>query len=554
MGNNKRQQDTLFIDMKYIVLYRKLGYKEIKPDVFVYEYNDTKITIESENQRFFFKGKWNNLLTYKDMVLLECIDRLLKKGYSENDLQFCNTCDLAIIKNQISFASIFIAEWDKQHFQLHNNYLHTTNDLVILYTSQLSGGLIDFKSKIYANNNIYDKGFFEKNIKPFQPDYSTYTNSKEYSCHDFVIENDELIKYIGNDKKVDIPVGISKIGTGAFWNNTIVEEIFIPGTVTCIAGDAFVYCDNLKKVEIPQSICEIGDNPFAGCPKLTLNCFSKEFILEDGILFDKDKRVLIHYTPSKTESNYVIPESVEWVGKHSFYKCLNLFEVVVSKNVAFIGNNVFSDCLNIRLINKSPYFEYIDGVLYNKDMTQVFHYSMGSGVKDVMIKEGVRTIGRNSFWNAKMIETITIPSTVRQIGYNPFAYCLNAVFINHSPFFAETNGILYSYDMKELVCCTSKTAEKEIRLPQKLISIGRNAFTGCEALRNITLPEGLESISRGAFAGCINLTEITIPQSVKMVGDWAFNNCTKLKTIKIPANVKIEMNLTINCPAEIIKY
>jgi hypothetical protein len=56
MGNNKRQQDTLFIDMKYIVLYRKLGYKEIKLDVFVHEYNDTKITIESENQRFFSKA------------------------------------------------------------------------------------------------------------------------------------------------------------------------------------------------------------------------------------------------------------------------------------------------------------------------------------------------------------------------------------------------------------------------------------------------------------------------------------------------------------------
>ena len=39
----EKTKDTLFIDMKYVILYRKLGYDEIAPDIFAYHYSDTKL-------------------------------------------------------------------------------------------------------------------------------------------------------------------------------------------------------------------------------------------------------------------------------------------------------------------------------------------------------------------------------------------------------------------------------------------------------------------------------------------------------------------------------
>lgn len=71
-----------------------------------------------------------------------------------------------------------------------------------------------------------------------------------------------------------------------------------------------------------------------------------------------------------------------------------------------MGNNAFSDCRNIRLINDSPYFQYVNGVLYDKNATTCMHYSMGSGVKVVELLDTVRTIGRNCFWNCDMIEKL----------------------------------------------------------------------------------------------------------------------------------------------------
>jgi len=556
VNNNTRVQDSMFIDMKYIVLYRKLGFREIEPDIFMLNYNTSEIRIEAENQRFRFNDAWHQLLTYKDMVKLECIDRLLKKGYSPENILFENNFDL-ILKNDNGniFASFIFDEWGKKYDRLLSEFTYNDSETIILYTSQLVGGLIDYKSKIYTPDGIYDDGIFEKTTNLYSQNFYTQKKIKICDYSDFVIHKTELIKYTGSAVDVIIPSGIKRIGTGAFWNNTTVKSIQLPDSLECIAGDAFVYCDNLEEISIPKDVEQIGDNPFAGCPKLIIKNLSTSFVLDNGVLFDKNRRCLIHYTPSNIDDQYIIPESVEWIGKHSFYKCENLKKVVITENAAYMGNNSFSDCTNISLDNHSPYFKYIDGVLYNSDLTQVYHYSIGSGITHVHLQDGVRTVGRNSFWNAKKVETIIIPETVRQIGYNPFAYCLNTSFIVHSPKYTVYKGALYTADFRELVCCTAKViADGTVELHNELESIGRNAFTGCESLEKIKLPKSIKAISRGAFSGCVKLKDIEIPKSVEFIGDWAFNNCVSLIEIKLPKEISLENNSLKNCPAKVVQY
>jgi hypothetical protein len=553
MAEKTRTQDTIFIDMKYIVLYRKLGFKEVESDIFVAQYGMAEIRLEAEAQRFFFNGDWHQLLTYKDMVKLECMDRLLKKGYAANAIAFDKSADLTLLgKGGGVYVRFLFEEWGRQYEKLQSDYIFDRESAVALYTSQLSGGLIDYKTRIYTANGIFERGLVEPKAGLYATDFHNIAAHIDCTDSDFIIKADELIKYIGASAEVVVPFGITKIGTGAFWNNTTVESIRLPESVTCVAGDAFVYCDNLKRVNIPINVEVIGDNPFAGCPDLVIENASDSFVLENGVLFDKERKSIIHYSPLKADAEYTIPESVEWIGKHSFYKCLNLKRVTITKNVAYMGNNAFSDCLNIALVNHSLHFHYEGGLLYNGDITQVFHYSLGSGVKRVVIKDGVRTLGRNSFWNARTIETITIPETVRQIGYNPFAYCINAEFIVKSPAYTTYNGVLYTSDFREAVCCTTKAAQSgTVVLHEKTESLGRNAFTGCETVREIILPRGLKSIARGAFSGCMNLTEIDIPKSVEFLGDWAFNNCTSLKTVRLPHGLKVEPNTFKNCEAKL---
>lgn len=551
----EKTKDTLFIDMKYIILYRKLGYEEIAPDVFRYSYAETDITIYSEEQRYEFKGKSYPLLQYKHFVLLEAVDRLLKKGYSPSSVALdYYPYDLAILReNGALYCGIYAAAWGKDYTGLVSGFVGKSKATECLYTSQLSGGLVDYQSKIFADGQEFSAGIFEMTAALYNLAFYSVSDDRKFP-DGFSVKNGELLKYFGRDALVHVPDGITRIGTGAFWNNLNVEKVVLPESVTCICGDAFVYCENLKEVNIPESVTEMGDDPFAGCLSIEIDNRSPHFICEDGVLFDDKKKFLIHYTASRKDQEYIIPETVTWIGKHSFYKCVNLRLVTITKNVKFMGNNAFSDCRNIRLINQSDYFHYIDGVLYDKNITTCMHYSMGSGVKAVKLADTVRTIGRNCFWNCDMIEKIIIPSSVRQIGYNPFANCKRVVLENHSPYYAVVDGILYDATVKEMVYCPPTAANREkVIVPQTVINIGRSAFTGCDTLKAVELPEGLKFISRSSFSGCTALREIRIPQSVEEIADWCFNGCTSLERAYIPKHIKLLPNTFNGCSAEIIR-
>lgn len=552
---SEKNKDTLFIDMKYVILYRKLGYDEIAPDVFRYKYADTDITVYSEEQRFEFTGKSYPLLKYKDFVLLEAVDRLLKKGYPASALSLSfYPYDLAILQpNGTLYCGIYAAAWGKEYAGLVSGFVKQSKNTECLYTSQLSGGLMDYLSKIFAYGQEFSAGIFEKAISRYNLVFSTASDDRTYP-QEFLVKNGELLKYLGKDTVVRVPDGITRIGTGAFWNNLHIQRVILPESVACICGDAFVYCENLKQVNIPKAVNEMGDDPFAGCLEIEIDNHSPHFICENGVLFDDKKKFLIHYTASKQISEYTIPETVTWIGKHSFYKCVNLRLVTITKNVKFMGNNAFSDCRNIKLINESDYFHYIDGVLYDKNITTCMHYSMGSGVKVVKLADTVRTIGRNCFWNCDMIEKIIIPASVRQIGYNPFANCKNVVLENHSPYYAVVDGILYDATVKEMVYCPPTAAKKDkVTIPATVVNIGRSAFTGCDTLKAVELPEGLKFISRSSFSGCTNLKEIRIPQSVEEIADWCFNGCTSLERAYIPKHIRLLPNTFNGCSAEIIR-
>ena len=58
----------------------------------------------------------------------------------------------------------------------------------------------------------------------------------------------------------------------------------------------------------------------------------------------------------------------------TFYNCTNLEKVNIPFSCKFMGNNPFAGCPKIKVINESPYFNLVDGVLYNKDFTRLIYY------------------------------------------------------------------------------------------------------------------------------------------------------------------------------------
>ena len=546
------------MDMKYTALYWALRFLENDLDTHTKVYHGYPITIEAERQTVDY-GKEITVLSkelrflkrHKDFVVLECVDRLLSKGYQPSDIILDGREGMADIL--VGNAKIYCVQWGKD-YQTAIPGMDSMEDNSILYTSRLVSGLLEYKTVIKTDGDLYNYGFFETDIPLFalQPSKAKKTEvERVFDIKDFEIFEDELIAYKGKSKLVKVPEGITTIGASAFWNNTSVEEIILPNSLKRLGGDCFYYCTNLRKVNIPSEVWIMGNNPFAGCPKLELTNESPYFVFEDGILYGRDKKEVIYYPINKKEKEYVIPSTVICIGKHCFFNCDNLERIVIHENVVRFENNPFSGCTKLEVENHSPYYHFENGVIYNKFKTTIIGCLNGSQIDELIIPETVTAINRNAFWNCKGIKKVVITKNIVRIGYNPFASAENMYLESESPEIISRDGILYDKTMTNLLCVTNRAVGKSYRVPDSVKIINRGVFSGCKDLEQIDL-NNVTYIDKSSFTNCTSLKEVYIPDSVTYVGEWVFSYCKNLQAVSIHKKTFVDKNAFNECPAKII--
>lgn len=168
-------------------------------------------------------------------------------------------------------------------------------------------------------------------------------------------------------------------------------------------------------------------------------------------------------------------------------------------------------------------------------------------IKNVILPEGLTSIGYGAFMSCYNLEQITIPNNVRTIGNAAFSGCSALTQVTF-PSNLESMGSYafeYCYQLKEVrlpnslkripmdafLFCSALTS---VTLPSQLISIGDNAFAST-AIQSIQFPDTLKTLGYGAFAGT-NLTQITLPQGLTEIRDYALIYCA-LTELTIPGSV-----------------
>ena len=332
-----------------------------------------------------------------------------------------------------------------------------------------------------------------------------------------------------------------------------IGEITIPDSVTSISDYAFNDCTSLTSVTIPDSVTSIDDWTFSSCTSLTsieVSGNNKNYSSADGVLFNKDKSELITYPAGKTDSEYVIPNSVTSIGRYAFSgcksltsitipdsvtsigdyafcscenltsitipgsvtsignyafeRCESLTSVIIPDSVTSIGSSAFFDCVSLKSIEVSgnnKNYSSLDGVLFNKDKTELITYPAGKTDSEYVIPNSVTSIGYSAFENCTSLTSVTIPDSVTSIDYSAFENC------------------------------TSLTS---VTIPNDVTSIGYGVFQGCTSLTSVTIPNSVTSIDSSAFSSCTSLIGITIPNSVTSIGYGVFQDCTSLSSVTIP--------------------
>ena len=81
------------------------------------------------------------------------------------------------------------------------------------------------------------------------------------------------------------------------------------------------------------------------------------------------------------------------------------------------------------------------------------------------------------------------------------------------------------------------TSITSVVIPEGVVGVGNDAFSGCTALEKIELSNSIVTIGEYAFAYCRTLENLIIGENVEYIGEGAFESCTALESIRslIPA-------------------
>ena len=114
-----------------------------------------------------------------------------------------------------------------------------------------------------------------------------------------------------------------------------IPSIYEGKPVTSIGDWAFYGCTKLTRATIPDSVTGIGYAAFSKCVSLKsidVGEGNTEYSSVDGVLFDKNKTVLIHF-PAGKGGHYTIPDGVTSIGDHAFIQCARLTSVTIPDSV-----------------------------------------------------------------------------------------------------------------------------------------------------------------------------------------------------------------------------
>lgn len=375
---------------------------------------------------------------------------------------------------------------------------------------------------------------------------------------------------------IEIPATVSEIGESAFNSCKQLKECVVPplvteikdwtfescssltsvrlmGEVTSIGGWAFSWSEALQQLELPESVTHIGSLAFYNCSQLDLMLPAAVIELGDRALFNtatynnennwKDDLLIVGDCLVKARGNrseYPIPSNIRLIANNAFEGNTGLKTIVVPEGVEIIGDDVFWQCSSLHQVSLPQTSLKFLGREAFRDC---------ASLQEISLPEGIDEIRSWTFYDCTSLVSLSIPESVKRIAYD---VVYNTPLLKNSQY--QTNGMLI---IDDCLVATNKswlssvvsipenvrliaqeafanTNVTEVHLPEGIRMIDDCTFSSCKNLRNIQIPLGVTKIGEQAFSSCSSLTNVELPEGITEIGEDAFRWCRSLESINIP--------------------
>lgn len=364
-------------------------------------------------------------------------------------------------------------------------------------------------------------------------------------------------------RSITLPSGLKTISSSAFKASGL-ESIVLPSTVTTLNSNAFLDCTSLTKVTISKALQTLGTtstpaNPFAGCTNLVEFRATGDldnFAVRDGILYDKDLKVIYLYPSAKQDLTTITAENVynyafaenKYVREvtltnvdgalpgYAFYKAKALQKVTLNGKVTKIGQYAFSDATTLTEVVFTGANETtaID--------TRAF---ASTAIESITLPNTIETLGASSFKDATHLASIVLPSALKTISAYAFEGCTDLTSVDMSNLTVDLISVGSS--------AFSKTGLVEFVIPENLdLSSATSMFLESKSLVKVTINGEITTIPASMFKDCEALTtvlfvndgvttgepgKLILPHSIETLGSGSFIN-TAIEEVVLNAGLK----------------
>ena len=308
-------------------------------------------------------------------------------------------------------------------------------------------------------------------------DSKYYNDDSNWQDNQLYINNALIdVKSDGIGSDFVIKDGTSVVGDSALAYLDITS-VYIPKSVKGITGATFFCCNYLKTIDVDPN--------------------NQYYTSDNGVLFNKDKTMLVGYPKSAENEFYRIPNSVKKIGKYAFCDSTNLLNLDIPNGVEMIEEYAVDGC---------------------------------DSLTSIVIPNSVTHIGSYAF-SSRNLNKIDMSSNIESVDHGAFDY--TAYYDNQSNW---ENGVLY---IGPVLIKANDDLEGVYRIKDSTRVIAASAFCNCGVLDGVYIPDGVVAINDGAFDNCSSIRDITIPATVTTIGKGAFQSTDLLVVYIQGTNVTV---------------
>ena len=356
--------------------------------------------------------------------------------------------------------------------------------------------------------------------------------------------DEENNTWVGNGKLI-VPSSldgypVAGIGDGAFAKCAALTEVELPSTIKHIGKRPFSE-SAIITLALPDSLRVLDGNPLSGCDTIlsvTISPDNSYFAIVDGILYDKDIRLLIGCPARKETAS--IASTVTSIGDEAFYGCFRLREISLPIALSEIGDQAFRGAVRLTSLELPVSMVEIGQAAF-ADCTSLIAMTYCGDAPNAAddIYEGTpETLTSSAFENAKGFTSGTWKG--RPIELMPSATPKSGSYL-------DNNGISWSYIIengKAVVQSVSATGDNlTVSIPKEingleLGGIKSDALDGVSGVLTYRSESGLYKAKNGCLYSADGKTLLRVPDSLVLPYSVTTEVSSKIMTVTIVPGLK----------------